>query len=79
MVNAHYQTSPNDLVQLLNDSNTQVFCALQEGKVAGAAVVLSEGGQEEGLAEAVCAGKGVSVVTFLPNLLLAIQDAVHLL
>ncbi|WP_434362710.1 GNAT family N-acetyltransferase [Parasalinivibrio latis] len=57
MVNAHYQTSPNDLVQLLNDSNTQVFCALQEGKVAGAAVVLSEGGQEEGLAEAVCAGK----------------------
>jgi tRNA(Met) cytidine acetyltransferase len=40
---AHYQTAPNDLMQLLETPNQQLYIAEQEGKILGVLFALEEG------------------------------------
>ncbi|TDT43926.1 tRNA(Met)-cytidine N(4)-acetyltransferase [Halospina denitrificans] len=57
LVSAHYQTSPDDLRQLLDDPDTELHAALVDGRPVGVAWVLHEGGLEEALARAVWLGQ----------------------
>ncbi|WP_459778884.1 tRNA(Met) cytidine acetyltransferase TmcA [Photobacterium sp. R1] len=57
LIHAHYQTSPADLRQLLDDETVSVFVALQQDTICGCALVSREGGFSAELAEAVCQGK----------------------
>ncbi|CAM3969150.1 tRNA(Met) cytidine acetyltransferase TmcA [Vibrio neonatus] len=47
LVNAHYQTSPNDVFQLLDDRNVCLYQVLLEGDVAGVILGYREGGLSE--------------------------------
>ncbi len=47
LVNAHYQTTPNDLFQLLDDPNIVFYQALQGEHVVGVIVGYLEGGLDE--------------------------------
>ncbi|MEZ9552711.1 GNAT family N-acetyltransferase [Vibrio breoganii] len=49
LVNAHYQTTPNDLFQLLDDPNIVFYQALQGEHVVGVIVGYLEGGLEESI------------------------------
>ncbi|WP_040890901.1 tRNA(Met) cytidine acetyltransferase TmcA, partial [Vibrio ezurae] len=44
LVNAHYQTTPNDVFQLLDDNNVRLYQVLLEGRVAGVMLGYIEGG-----------------------------------
>lgn len=57
LVTAHYQTSPNDLLQLLDDHSLTVFGAFARGTAVGALLSQKEGGFEASLAVDVVAGK----------------------
>ncbi|PMN92724.1 tRNA(Met) cytidine acetyltransferase TmcA [Enterovibrio norvegicus] len=57
LVTAHYQTSPNDLLQLLDDESLTVFGAFAHGTLVGALLAQKEGGFDETLALDVVAGK----------------------
>ncbi len=57
LVTAHYQTSPNDLVQLLDDESLTVFGAFAHDTVVGALLTQKEGGFEHELAVDVVGGK----------------------
>ncbi|MBF6058963.1 tRNA(Met) cytidine acetyltransferase TmcA [Thiomicrorhabdus heinhorstiae] len=49
LVGAHYQTSPNDLQQLLDAPNLQILCALNhDDKVVGVCLAVEEGGLPTG-------------------------------
>ncbi|ELI9684837.1 tRNA(Met) cytidine acetyltransferase, partial [Vibrio vulnificus] len=49
LVNAHYQTSPNDLMQLLSDPNSQLWLAECNSEVLGCLLTVEEGGLESAL------------------------------
>ncbi|WP_342609358.1 GNAT family N-acetyltransferase [Vibrio tritonius] len=57
LVNAHYQTSPNDLFQLLADSNTVVWIAMQADTIVGCLMAVKEGGLDNKTVEQICQGK----------------------
>jgi tRNA(Met) cytidine acetyltransferase len=57
LVNAHYQTRPSDLRQLLDNPDLQLFVARDAGGLLGVAVVLHEGRFDPGLAAAIMAGE----------------------
>ncbi len=57
LVSAHYQTSPDDLRQLLDDPDTALWIARSGSNVLGVVWVLFEGGLERELAEAVWLGE----------------------
>lgn len=57
LVNAHYQTSPNDLVQLLNDSLVSVYRASLNGKSLAVLLAVEEGGLDKGLVHNVMIGQ----------------------
>ncbi|MCP4954246.1 MAG: tRNA(Met) cytidine acetyltransferase [Photobacterium aquimaris] len=57
LVNAHYQTSPNDIQQLLDDPNLSLIVARQAGVIIGCCVVSQEGGFDTELAQLVMQGK----------------------
>ncbi|MEZ8129345.1 tRNA(Met) cytidine acetyltransferase TmcA [Enterovibrio norvegicus] len=57
LVTAHYQTSPNDLLQLLDDESLSVFGAFAHGMLVGALLAQKEGGFDGALASDVVAGK----------------------
>lgn len=57
LVSAHYQTSPDDLRQLMDDPETVVIAALQGDTPVGVAWGLHEGGLDEDLARAVWLGE----------------------
>ena len=57
LVSAHYQTSPDDLRQLLDDPETVLAVALQGEQVVGVAWGLYEGGLDPELARAVWLGE----------------------
>jgi tRNA(Met) cytidine acetyltransferase len=57
LVNAHYQTRPSDLRQLLDNPDLQLLVARDAEGLLGVAVVLYEGRFEPGLAAAVLAGE----------------------
>lgn len=57
LVSAHYQTSPDDLRQLLDDPETVIVAAFQDGDPVGVAWALHEGGLDAQLARAVWRGE----------------------
>ncbi|ELP5726909.1 tRNA(Met) cytidine acetyltransferase [Vibrio vulnificus] len=57
LVNAHYQTSPNDLMQLLSDDASQLWIAQINDAVIGCLLTVEEGGLESDLIEQVQLGK----------------------
>ncbi|MDO6708229.1 tRNA(Met) cytidine acetyltransferase TmcA [Photobacterium sp. 1_MG-2023] len=57
LVHAHYQTSPSDLKQLLDDPLVSVFVALSHDQIIGCALVSKEGGFPAHLAEAIAHGQ----------------------
>ncbi|MBE1275626.1 tRNA(Met) cytidine acetyltransferase TmcA [Enterovibrio baiacu] len=57
LVTAHYQTSPNDLLQLLDDESLTVFGAFANDTVVGALLAQKEGGFDDALAADVVGGK----------------------
>ncbi|TVP56226.1 MAG: tRNA(Met) cytidine acetyltransferase [Halomonadaceae bacterium] len=57
LVSAHYQTSPDDLRQLLDDPDTGLWVAWQGSIAVGVLWLLQEGGLSEELAQAVWRGE----------------------
>lgn len=57
LINAHYQTSPNDVQQLLNDDSQQVIVARVGSEIIGCCLLVKEGGFDEALATDVVQGK----------------------
>lgn len=57
LVNAHYQTSPNDLMQLLSDQSSQLWIAQSNEAVIGCLLTVEEGGLESDLIEQIQLGK----------------------
>lgn len=56
LVNAHYQTSPNDLLQILDDPSLHLYTLRCKESVLGCLVVKQEGDIEGELANAIVAG-----------------------
>jgi len=57
LVNAHYQTSPNDLLQILDDDTVNLFIQVEQGKLVGCIVAKTEGELDSSLIKAVAFGK----------------------
>ena len=57
LVNAHYQTSPNDLLHLLRDDKCSLYVALQQESLVGVLLTVEEGQLEQGLVEEIKLGK----------------------
>ncbi|KKC99479.1 tRNA(Met) cytidine acetyltransferase TmcA [Photobacterium halotolerans] len=57
LVNAHYQTSPADLKQLLDDPDLALFVALKDALIVGCVLLSREGGFSAELARSVCLGQ----------------------
>ena len=58
LVNAHYQTTPNDLVYILDDPSVHLFVAQnQEGKSIGCVLVNQEGALDAQLVEQITRGE----------------------
>ncbi len=47
LVNAHYQTSPNDLLHLLRDPSSAIYVAQSDKHLAGVLLTVEEGGLDE--------------------------------
>lgn len=56
LVNAHYQTSPNDLMLLLEDEAIQLFAAFNHGDCLGCMLTVCEGELEPTLIESIQQG-----------------------
>lgn len=56
LVNAHYQTSPNDLVQILNDDAIDVWLVQLQSKVIGCTIICKEGGLDSTLVQQIMTG-----------------------
>ncbi|MBN3573727.1 tRNA(Met) cytidine acetyltransferase TmcA [Vibrio neptunius] len=71
LVNAHYQTSPNDLMLLLEDEAIQLFAAFNHGDCLGCMLTVCEGELEPTLIESIQQGnrrpKGHLVPVMLAN------------
>ncbi|WP_064606795.1 tRNA(Met) cytidine acetyltransferase TmcA [Photobacterium sp. J15] len=57
LVNAHYQTSPSDLSQLLDDEFVQLVVAMADDVVVGCCLLSIEGGFSSELAQEITLGK----------------------
>ncbi|MEI8593512.1 tRNA(Met) cytidine acetyltransferase TmcA [Photobacterium sp. Hal280] len=57
LVNAHYQTSPADLQQLLDDPDLMIFVALKDELIVGCVLLAREGGFTAELAQLICLGQ----------------------
>ncbi|MCL6268675.1 GNAT family N-acetyltransferase [Sansalvadorimonas sp. 2012CJ34-2] len=57
LILAHYQTSPDDLRQILDQDNISVSVLMFQGRVIATALVSTEGEFEQSLAQAVWSGK----------------------
>lgn len=57
LVSSHYQTSPNELMYLLNDETQLLLGAFYDSKLVGLALAKKEGGFSSSLAKEVIAGK----------------------
>ncbi len=71
LVNAHYQTSPNDLMLLLNDDAVRVYARFEEQVCVGCMLTVEEGGLSDELIADIQYGKrrpkGHLVATTLAN------------
>ena len=57
LVDAHYQTSPNDLMQFLNNSAIHLYAAWQHDECLGCMLVIEEGGLDKDLIAQIQIGK----------------------
>jgi tRNA(Met) cytidine acetyltransferase len=57
LVNAHYQTSPNDLFQLLTDSSTDLWVACQGKQLVGCLSTVREGDLSSDVIDRIVTGK----------------------
>lgn len=57
LLHAHYQTSPNDVQQLLDDPSQHLLIATVDDTVLGCCLLVAEGGFDPELAQAVMLGK----------------------
>ncbi|WP_413282586.1 GNAT family N-acetyltransferase [Vibrio sp. MA40-2] len=57
LINAHYQTSPNDMVQILDDDTVHVFIATIEDEIVGCVVAKQEGSLDLDVIESITLGK----------------------
>ncbi|CCN47297.1 putative P-loop ATPase fused to an acetyltransferase [Vibrio nigripulchritudo MADA3029] len=57
LVNAHYQTSPNDLFQLLSDSSTDLWMAWQGKQLVGCLSTVREGDLSSDVIDGIVTGK----------------------
>ena len=57
LVNAHYQTSPNDLFQLLADPDMVIWVAQDSHSIVGCLLAVKEGGLNPEMVEQICQGK----------------------
>lgn len=57
LVNAHYQTRPSDLRQILDAPNISLHCLMQQNMVLAVVVLSREGGFDKALTEAIFQGK----------------------
>ncbi len=57
LVNAHYQTTPNDLMLLLSDSSVKLFASFFEEQCIACIVAVEEGGFEQSLSEDIMLGR----------------------
>lgn len=64
LVNAHYQTSPNDLMQLLSDPNSQLWLAECNSEVLGCLLTVEEGGARKHFDYASAVGAASSFRSF---------------
>lgn len=71
LVLAHYQTSPNDLKLMLDDPAVSLWVTLNDGIVLATALLVKEGGFDEGLAQAIWLGKRRPTGHMLPQVLSA--------
>jgi tRNA(Met) cytidine acetyltransferase len=71
LVNAHYQTTPNDLILLLGDETIHLYTMMQGEHCIGCVLTIEEGGLEGELAEQILLGKrrpkGELVASLLTN------------
>ncbi|USD34743.1 MULTISPECIES: tRNA(Met) cytidine acetyltransferase TmcA [Vibrio] len=56
LVNAHYQTSPNDLMLLLEDDSIALFAAFSHQDCLGCILTITEGGLEQSLIDSIQQG-----------------------
>ncbi|WP_434567259.1 GNAT family N-acetyltransferase [Vibrio chagasii] len=79
LVDAHYQTSPNDLMQFLNNPAIQLYAAWQQEECLGCMLVTQEGGLDSELISQIQIGKrrpqGHLAPVLLANQLGAVQAA----
>ncbi|MGF1697291.1 GNAT family N-acetyltransferase [Vibrio lamellibrachiae] len=57
LVNAHYQTSPNDLFHLLSDDQTELYATIWNGECVGCLLTVEEGGLSDDIITLVQQGK----------------------
>ncbi|MBT9243689.1 GNAT family N-acetyltransferase [Vibrio splendidus] len=57
LVDAHYQTSPNDLMQFLNNSTIRLYAAWKQDECFGCMLVTEEGGLDKDLIAQIQIGK----------------------
>lgn len=69
LVDAHYQTSPNDLMQFLNNSAIRLYAAWQQDECLGCMLVTEEGGLDRDLIAQIQIGKRRPQGHFAPVLL----------
>lgn len=79
LVDAHYQTSPNDLMQFLNNPEIRLYAAWHQEECLGCMLVTQEGGLDSELISQIQIGKrrpqGHLVPVLLANQLGAVQAA----
>ncbi|MZI95271.1 GNAT family N-acetyltransferase [Vibrio sp. CAIM 722] len=56
LVNAHYQTTPNDLFQMLSDDAIEIWAASNSNTIVGCLLSVQEGGLDDELIEDICSG-----------------------
>ncbi|MFT6529318.1 MAG: tRNA(Met) cytidine acetyltransferase [Psychrosphaera sp.] len=71
LVNAHYRTTPNDLRNMLDGPNMQVFSLQYKGEIIGAVLLAEEGCIDPDLAEQIWQGRRRPKGHLLPQSLIA--------
>lgn len=71
LVQAHYQTTPNDLRDLLQGEGRQVWLLLYQGQVAGGVLTVAEGGLDANLCTDIWLGQRRPPGHLLPQSLIA--------
>ncbi|RSD28317.1 tRNA(Met) cytidine acetyltransferase [Vibrio pectenicida] len=57
LVNAHYQTTPSDLMLLLEEEEIELYAAVSSGSYVGCMMTINEGGLEESLIKSIQHGQ----------------------